>query len=75
MHDALLKVPKVVELHGLFGEYEMIAKLESDHLDDLGHAIVEEVRSIPGIVATKTLVSTRFGPEHGPRRSTAAPPA
>lgn len=65
VYDILSQLPEVVEMHGLFGEYEIIAKLETDHLDNLGHAIVEKVRSIPGIVATKTFVSTQFGPERG----------
>lgn len=59
VHAALLKIPGVVELHGLFREYEVIAKLESGHLDDLGHAIVEKSAPSRTSWGTKTLVSTQ----------------
>jgi len=60
VYNALLKVPEIVELHPLFGEYDLIAKIEASDFDTLGHIIVSGVRSIPGVVDTKTLTGTRF---------------
>jgi len=60
VYNALLSVPEIVELHPLFGEYDLIAKIEADDFDTLGHIIVSQVRSIQGVKETKTLTGTRF---------------
>jgi len=60
VYNTLLKVSEIVELHPLFGEYDLIAKLEASDFDTLGHVIVNKIRSINGVVDTKTLTGTKF---------------
>lgn len=60
VYQELLQVPEIVELHPLFGEFDLIAKLEAADFDTLGHVIVSKVRSIAGVVDTKTLTGTSF---------------
>jgi DNA-binding Lrp family transcriptional regulator len=60
VYNELLKVAEIVELHPLFGEYDLIAKLEAPDFDTLGHVIVNKIRTIAGVVDTKTLTGTRF---------------
>jgi DNA-binding Lrp family transcriptional regulator len=60
VYNTLLKVSEIVELHPLFGEYDLIAKLEAADFDTLGHVIVNKIRSIDGVVDTKTLTGTKF---------------
>jgi DNA-binding Lrp family transcriptional regulator len=60
VYNTLLKVSEIVELHPLFGEYDLIAKLEAADFDTLGHVIVNKIRSIEGVVDTKTLTGTKF---------------
>ncbi len=60
VYNALLAVPEIVELHPLFGEYDLIAKVEAEDFDTLGHIIVSRIRSIDGVHDTKTLTGTRF---------------
>ena len=60
VYNALLKVPEIVELHPLFGEYDLIAKIEGSDFDTLGHIIVNKIRTIEGVMDTKTLTGTRF---------------
>lgn len=60
VYNALQKVSEVVELHPLFGEYDLIAKLEAPDFDTLGHVVVNKIRSIDGVVDTKTLTGTKF---------------
>ncbi|MBI4392447.1 MAG: Lrp/AsnC ligand binding domain-containing protein [Euryarchaeota archaeon] len=60
VYNALLKVPEIVELHPLFGEYDLIAKIEGPDFDTLGQIIVNKVRTIQGVMDTKTLTGTRF---------------
>lgn len=60
IYNALLDVPEIVELHPLFGEYDLIGKIEAPDYDTLGHIIVSSVRSVAGVEDTKTLTGTRF---------------
>jgi DNA-binding Lrp family transcriptional regulator len=56
----LSKTPEIIELHTLFGEYGLIAKIESEDFDKLGSIVVNKIRSIEGIIDTKALTETKF---------------
>ena len=60
VYNKLSKVSEVVELHPLFGEYDLLAKIEGDDFDSLGEIVVNKIRSIEGILDTKTLTGTKF---------------
>ncbi|MGH2670845.1 MAG: Lrp/AsnC ligand binding domain-containing protein [Steroidobacteraceae bacterium] len=60
VYNALLSVTDIVELHPLFGEYDLIAKVEAADFDALGQIIVHDIRSVQGVTDTKTLTGTRF---------------
>ena len=55
-----MKVKEVVELHPLFGEYDLIAKIEANDFNSLGQIVVNRVRSIEGVIDTKTLTGIKF---------------
>ncbi len=57
----LRSIPEVVEHHPLLGEYDFIAKVESDELSNLGQIVTNKIRSIPGITHTETLAGMEFG--------------
>ena len=62
-HDVstkLSKVSEIIELHPLFGEYDLIAKIEAEDFEKLGSIVVNKIRSIEGVIDTKTLTGTRF---------------
>ena len=62
-HDvfkSLMNVPEIVELHPLFGEYDLIAKIEARDFNSLGQIVVEKIRSIAGAIDTKTLTGIKF---------------
>ena len=60
VYNTLLKVPEIKEAIPLFGEYDLIVKIEAPDFDKLGEIIVEKVRSIDGVQETKTLTGTKF---------------
>jgi DNA-binding Lrp family transcriptional regulator len=60
VYNSLSKVPEIVELHPLFGEYDLIAKIEAEDFEKLGSLVVNRIRSIEGVIDTKTLTGTRF---------------
>ena len=58
--DALREIPQITELHPLFGEYDLIAKVEARDFDALGAIVVGRIRSVAGVSATKTLAGARL---------------
>jgi len=60
VYNLLLKVPEITELHPLFGEFDLIAKIEADSFENLSKIIVDHVRCIEGVVDTKTLTGAKF---------------
>ena len=60
VHTKLSKVPEIIELHPLFGEYDLLAKIEGDDFEKLGAIVINKIRSIEGILDTKTLTGTSF---------------
>lgn len=59
VHKLLLKVPEISELMPLFGEYDLIAKINASDGDTLGSAILTHIRTIPGVLQTRTLTVTK----------------
>jgi DNA-binding Lrp family transcriptional regulator len=62
VYNRMRVVDKVQELHPLFGEYDIIAKVEADDLDDLGKLVIEQVKSIPGVIDTRVLAGIGLKP-------------
>ncbi len=51
----LKRIPEVVEVYPLFGDYDLIAKVENDNVEKLGRLVLYKVGAIPGVVHTETL--------------------
>ena len=60
IHTALSNIPEIVEHHSLFGEFDIIAKIEAEDFNVVGHVVMYKIRTIPGILDTKTLMGTQF---------------
>lgn len=60
VYQKLIKVEHIVELYPLFGEYDLIAKVEADSYDAIGDIVVSKIRKIDGVKATKTLARVSF---------------
>lgn len=59
-YETLKKIPEIVELHPIFGEYDLVAKIEADDFNKLGEIVVDKIRTIPYIEKTKTLTGIKF---------------
>jgi DNA-binding Lrp family transcriptional regulator len=51
---------EIIELHPLFGEYDLIAKVETKDFEMLGEVVVDRIRAINGVIDTKTLTGIKF---------------
>ena len=60
VYNKLSEVPEIEEIHPLFGEYDLIAKIKADDFERLGDIVVNKIRSIDGVIDTKTLTGTKF---------------
>jgi len=60
VYNKLLKNKKIKEIHPLFGEYDLIVKIDCDDFQSMGEFIVNEIRSLNGVINTKTLTGTKF---------------
>ena len=55
VHQAASALACVTDANLLFGDYDLIVKVEGDSMGDIARNVVESIRSIPGVVNTKTL--------------------
>jgi DNA-binding Lrp family transcriptional regulator len=58
--EHLRKVPGLSEVHQLFGQFDMIVRMETKDYDVLCDDVLGKIRTIPGITSTRTLISARF---------------
>lgn len=59
VYDVLLKVPEITELHPLFGQYDLIAKVEVETTSELGAVVLDKIRTVAGVIETKTLTGVK----------------
>jgi DNA-binding Lrp family transcriptional regulator len=60
VYNKLCNVKQIIELQPLFGEYDLIAKIESDDFNGLGNIVLNTIRSIKGVIDTKTLIGPKI---------------
>ena len=58
VYDALSKVKNIEGIREVFGEYDMIARIEAKNLKEMRIIIISKVRSVPGVLATTTLITS-----------------
>jgi len=58
--NELKAIPEIKELIPLFGEYDIIAKIEAKDYDGIGKVVIQHIRSIDGVIDTKTLTAVDF---------------
>ncbi|UCF13124.1 MAG: Lrp/AsnC ligand binding domain-containing protein [Thermoplasmatales archaeon] len=60
VYNKLSIVSEIIELLPLFGEYDLIAKIEAEDFEKLGSIVVNKIRTIRGVLDTRTLTGTKF---------------
>ena len=58
--NKLSKLPEVIELHPLFGEYDLIEKIEAEDYESIGEIIIHKIKTIKGTTDTKTLTGIKL---------------
>ena len=57
--EALKNIPEITEIHPLFGEYDILVKMECGDIDQIGETVIKKIRSLKGVVDSKTLIGTK----------------
>ena len=60
VRDALEEIDLVTNHWMLFEQYDLIARVQADEEYELTRCIVEEIRQLPGIQETKTLIGAEL---------------
>ena len=58
--DSMIKWDEIQELHPLFGDYDLIAKIQAPDYESLSDIVVNKIRVIKGVTETKTLTGAKF---------------
>jgi DNA-binding Lrp family transcriptional regulator len=54
------KISGLSEIHQLFGQFDMIARMETKDYDVLCDEVLGRIRTIAGVTSTRTLICARF---------------
>ncbi|MCL5785080.1 MAG: Lrp/AsnC ligand binding domain-containing protein [Candidatus Thermoplasmatota archaeon] len=60
VYKKLSEIKSISETYTLFGEYDLISKIETKDYKELESTIIQKIRTIAGIVETKTLTGIKF---------------
>ena len=58
--NKLSKLKEVIELHPLFGEYDLIARIEAEDYESIGEIVIHKIKTIEGIADTTTLTGLKL---------------
>ena len=59
VYESLKNVIEIIEIHPLFGEYDILVKIECSDIDTIGEVVIKKIRALKGVVDTKTLIGTK----------------
>lgn len=60
VYNKLTTLNEIIELHQLFGEYDLIAKIDAEDFNKLGEIVIDKIRTVNGVIDTKTLTGIKF---------------
>jgi DNA-binding Lrp family transcriptional regulator len=58
--EQMRKLPGLSEVHQLFGQFDLIARMETKDYDVLCDEVLGRVRTIHGVTSSRTLICARF---------------
>ncbi|UCE45383.1 MAG: Lrp/AsnC ligand binding domain-containing protein [Methanobacteriota archaeon] len=58
--EQIRDLPELTEAHQLFGQYDIIARMETEDYDKLCDVVLQKMRSVQGVTGSRTLICARF---------------
>lgn len=59
-YQSIKDIDNVVDATLLFGDYDIIVKLEADSLGIIAKTVVDTIRQVSGVTGSKTLAGAEF---------------
>ena len=59
-YQSIKDIDNVVDATLLFGDYDIIVKLEADSLGIIAKTVVDTIRQVSGVIGSKTLAGAEF---------------
>ena len=59
-YGRLKRAKGVIEATPLLGDIDFIVEVEANEPNDIARIVIKHIRSIPGVVSTKTLIEDEF---------------
>jgi DNA-binding Lrp family transcriptional regulator len=59
VYEKLTQISEIIEVHPLFGEFDILVKIQADDIDSIGCIVINKIRSIQGVMDSKTLIGTK----------------
>jgi DNA-binding Lrp family transcriptional regulator len=60
VYDRVAKLKYVTEVHPLLGEFDIIVRIDTEDMSEIGKLVIQDIRSISGVVDTKTLTEIKL---------------
>lgn len=54
---SIRRIDQVIEANMTFGPYDIVAILNADNVNDIGHLIASNIQPIPGVLETLTCLA------------------
>ena len=58
--EQLHRIPGMSDVYQLFGQFDMIVRIETKDYDELCDEVLGKIRTIQGVTSTRTLICARF---------------
>ena len=58
--EHMRRIQGLSEVHQLFGQFDMIARMETKDYDVLCDVVLGKIRTIPGVTGSRTLICANF---------------
>lgn len=58
VYNALVGMKEVEGIREVFGQYDLICRIEAKNLREIRKLIIDQIRSVPGVIATTSLVTS-----------------
>ncbi|MEM0139909.1 MAG: Lrp/AsnC ligand binding domain-containing protein [Ferroplasma sp.] len=60
VYNRISMLKYITEVHPLLGEYDMIARIDTENMSEIGKLVIQDIRTISGVVDTKTLTEIKL---------------
>ena len=60
VHQRVSSLPFVKDAQVLFGDHDMILKIEAETMGEIAKLVVDSIRSVEGVINTKTLACSEL---------------